>query len=136
MKNIKLFSLLLFITSLFISCSNPNSNNKKTVETEAVEASSERTADHLDTIVGRGCLEVVTEIPYDIPAQRFDETAQILAHAIGCFIESDLSKTGSIQVNAIKGRMSIRDAILTAIDGSNLKITEQTDKKIKVELIQ
>ena len=37
---------------------------------------------------------------HPIPPQRFDETAQQLAHATGCFIETDLSRTESVPVNA------------------------------------
>lgn len=104
-------------------------------EAGADEVVSESEAAPSDTITGRGCFEVLTEVPYDIPAQRFDETIQSLAHASGCFIETDLAKTGSLQVNAISGKLSIRDAILMAIEGTKLKITEETEEKIKIELV-
>ncbi len=134
MKNIKFLPLVLFGTSLLISCNN--SNNKNASAIENVEVSKENAAEQMDTIVGRGCFEIVTEIPYDIPAQRFDETAQALAHASGCIIKTDFSTTGSIQVNAIKGKMSIHDAILVAIEGTDIKITEETDTSLKVELVK
>lgn len=82
----------------------------------------------------RRCFEVITEIPYDIPAQRFDVTAQALAHATGCFIETDLGKTGAVKVNAVKGKISIRDAVRMAIKGTRLKITEETPTKLTVVL--
>ena len=78
------------------------------------------------------CKEVIRE--YDIPAQRFDETAQALVHATGCFIHTDLSKTGAIKVNAVKGKMNIRDAIKMAIKGTGLKITHEKAGELTVEL--
>lgn len=79
--------------------------------------------------------DTITELPYDIPAQRFDETAQQLVHATGCFIESDLSKTGGVRVNPVRGRMSLLEAVSTAIEGTGLRITEERGDRIKVELI-
>ncbi|MCW3786820.1 hypothetical protein [Plebeiibacterium sediminum] len=131
MKNIRFILIGVVSVIIFMSCGNTQSSNN-----QAHQTISENTSESNDTIKGRGCFEIVSDIPYDIPAQRFDETAQILAHASGCFIETDLSKTGSVDVNAIKGKMSIRDAILVAIEGTNLKITEETEVKIKVELIK
>ena len=58
-----------------------------------------------------------------------------MVHATGCFIESDLSKTGAVRVNPVKGRMSILEAVQMAIKGTNLRITEEQDDRIKVELI-
>ncbi len=131
MKNIQILFLVVG-TAFMVSCNQPKTTSKTDAEVEVKEASAEAT----DTIVGRGCFEIVSDIPYDIPAQRFDETMQTLAHASGCFIETDLSVTGSIPVNAIQGKMSIRDAILVAIEGTNLKITEETDDRIKVEFVE
>lgn len=73
---------------------------------------------------------------YNIPAQRFDETAQALAHATGCSIRTDLSKTGAIKVNAVKGKMSIRDAIKMAIKGTDLKVTQSKPGELTVELVK
>ena len=136
MKSIKFFLVALVGVALLMSCNNSKSRKSKTQELQSEEGSSESTKAAADTVTGRGCFEIVSEIPYDIPAQRFDETAQALAHASGCFIESNLSKTGSVHVNAVKGEMSIRDAILTAIEGTNLQITDETNERIKVELIR
>lgn len=136
MKNIK-FLLITFVSvSFLVSCNNSKTGKSQSSEKQSEEVVAQSIQAKKDTLIGRGCFEVVSETPYDIPAQRFDETAQALAHASGCFIESDLSKTGSIYVNAINGKMSIRDALLTAIEGKDLKITEETDKRIKVELGQ
>ncbi|MCE3026460.1 STN domain-containing protein [Salinicola sp. DM10] len=69
---------------------------------------------------------------HPIPAQRFDETAQQLAHATGCFIETDLSRTAAVPVNAVTGAMSIRQALETALAGTPLKIVAQTPDRITV----
>jgi hypothetical protein len=136
MKNIR-FLLVAFVgISLLMSCSNSKTGKSQSSEIQSEDVVTKSTREQNDTITGRGCFEIISETPYDIPAQRFDETAQALAHASGCFIESDLEKTGSVQVNAINGKMSIRDALLTAIEGTNLKITEETNEKITVELVQ
>lgn len=71
---------------------------------------------------------------YDIDFVRFDETAQQLAHATGCFIETDLSNTAAVAVNPIKGRMSIRAALLVAIQNTPLKIVKQEPNLISVSL--
>ncbi|WIX31657.1 STN domain-containing protein [Salinicola sp. JS01] len=69
---------------------------------------------------------------HPIPAQRFDETAQQLAHATGCFIETDLSRTAAVPVNAVTGAMSIRQALETALAGTPLEIVAQTPDRITV----
>ncbi|MCQ6261323.1 STN domain-containing protein [Alcanivorax sp. MM125-6] len=72
-------------------------------------------------------------VSYDLPAQRFDETAQQLAHATGCFIEADTDEIGAVQVQPVAGRMSIRQALETALDGTGLAITEHAPNTLKVE---
>lgn len=62
---------------------------------------------------------------YDISFSRFDETAQQLPHGTGCFIRADLSRTSRVSVNPVKGRMTIREALHTALAGTVLKVTEQ-----------
>lgn len=52
---------------------------------------------------------------YDISFSRFDETAQQLAHGTGCFIRADLNRTAAVRVNPVRGRMTIRDALRTAL---------------------
>lgn len=79
-------------------------------------------------------LDAIPDTPYDIPAQRFDETARVLAHTSGCFIETDLAKTGSVRVNAVKGKMTPRKALHVAISNTKLRITKETKELIKVEL--
>lgn len=106
------------------------SKQAETTEQEVAEA----IANEEQPPLLRTCRDTITEIPYDIPAQRFDETAQALCHATGIGVKTDLSQTGSIKVNPVKGRMSILDAVKTAIKGTNLKITDVTDNTITVEL--
>ena len=135
MKRVSLIFLLL-AGALFCGCKD----QVKTSDSGVVEAKSTTIAESssVDTLRHpcRGCLDTITEIPYDIPAQRFDETAQALAHATGCFIETDLAKTGSVKVNAVKGKMSIRDAIRVAIKGTKLQITEEKPDRLKVEIVE
>ena len=127
MKILKLL-FLIYLGGMFFcySCTTSNSKGQKGDAALTVSA---------DSVTGRGCFDIITEIPYDIPAGRFDETAQQLAHATGCFIETDLAKTGAVKVNAVKGKISIRDAVHMAIKGTALQVIEETADKIKVELI-
>lgn len=62
---------------------------------------------------------------YDTSFSGFDETVQQLAHGTGCFIRTDLSRTAPVRVNPVKGRMTIREALHTALAGTVLKVTEQ-----------
>lgn len=71
---------------------------------------------------------------YEAPAQRFDERAQDLAHATGCFIETDMSETGAVQVPAVKGTFTIREAIAKSIVGARLKIARNEPDLIAVEV--
>ncbi|RKR04179.1 hypothetical protein C7446_1379 [Kushneria sinocarnis] len=69
---------------------------------------------------------------YAIPAQRFDETAQQLAHATGCFIRTDLSRTGAIPVQPVTGTMSLRQALERALQGTGLSITDHRPDTLTV----
>lgn len=70
---------------------------------------------------------------YHVNLPRFDETAQQLAHASGCFIETDLSRTGAVHVNPVQGTMTLREAVSDAIIGTSLKIVAQKPDSITVE---
>lgn len=83
-----------------------------------------------DVHVPEGKCDAIAD--YDINYSRFDETAQQLAHGTGCFIKSDLSRTAPARVNPVKGRMTIRDALQTALAGTGLKVTEQQADSITV----
>ncbi|MCL1074886.1 hypothetical protein [Shewanella dokdonensis] len=69
---------------------------------------------------------------YDIDFSRFDEVAQQLSHATGCFIKADLSDVGNVKPNPVKGNMSIRSAIAVAIRGTELKIINQDKDSIEI----
>lgn len=124
MNKIVLIGLFAGLTT--ISCQN---EKKTTAETETATTTETQTTKETGS-----CFDVITETSYDIPAQRFDQTAQALAHASGCFIETDPSKTGAIMVKPIKGNMSIRDAVKMAIEGTELKITSESPEKLEVGL--
>ncbi|WP_110599877.1 STN domain-containing protein [Salinicola lusitanus] len=72
---------------------------------------------------------------YETPAQRFDETVQQLAHATGCFVKTDLTRTAGIRVNGIRGTMPIREALETAIRGTNLGIADSEPNTIHVVIM-
>ncbi|NKI75386.1 hypothetical protein Dpoa2040_002676 [Dickeya sp. CFBP 2040] len=70
---------------------------------------------------------------YHMYFNRFDETAQQLAHATGCVIITDTSKTGSVRPNPVVGTLTIRQAVQTAIAGTRLRVTHQDGNSITVE---
>ncbi|QNH22520.1 hypothetical protein HEP73_03468 [Xanthomonas sp. GW] len=80
----------------------------------------------------QGKCDAVPDHDYDMPAARFDETAQQLAHATGCGIVYDDPSLSPLQVNAVKGRISIRQAIHQAIDGTALQVKQETADTIAV----
>ena len=92
MKRVNLFILLVAGTLLFFGCKdktkNEASGNAETKSTVTVGLRSANTdtlrATGIDSLRHpcRGCLDTITEIPYDIPAQRFDETAHVLSRRI------------------------------------------------------
>ncbi|MCC4594879.1 STN domain-containing protein [Xanthomonas campestris pv. phormiicola] len=80
----------------------------------------------------QGKCDSVPDHAYDLPAARFDETAQQLAHGTGCGIVYDDQSLSPLQVNAVKGRISIRQAIHQAIDGTALQVRQETADTIAV----
>ena len=80
----------------------------------------------------QGKCDAMPDHDYDMPAARFDETAQQLAHATGCGIVYDDPSLSPLQVNAVKGRISIRQAIHQAIDGTALQVKQETADTIAV----
>lgn len=73
-----------------------------------------------------GKCDAVPDHPYDLPAGRFDETAQQLAHATGCMVVYRDPGLASLPVNAVKGQVSIRQALHQALDGTALRIAEES----------
>ncbi|GAB7260332.1 STN domain-containing protein [Dickeya ananatis] len=70
---------------------------------------------------------------YNLYFNRFDETAQQLAHATGCVVITDTSKTGAIRPHPVVGTLTIRQAVQMAITGTTLRITHQDGDSITVE---
>lgn len=123
----------LIITSVFLLVTGCG-NSSKMVADSAVASDNTVVNNVVNFSVDtRTVNDTITEIPYDIPSQRFDETMQALFHATGLFCNTDLSKTGSVKVNAVKGRMSVLEAVETAIKDTGLKIKEYNDTVITVE---
>ena len=79
---------------------------------------------------------------YDIPAQRFDETMQQIAHATGCGINTiggNVSpvrdaRLAAMPVRAVRGHMTLRQAFLMAIKGSAFEYVEEKDNILYVRL--
>ncbi|MCA7000506.1 hypothetical protein [Dickeya solani] len=69
---------------------------------------------------------------YNIRFDRFDETAQQIAHATGCGIITDNS-TAAVRPHPVVGTMTIRQAVQMAITGTRLRITHQDAESITVE---
>ena len=70
---------------------------------------------------------------YDIAFERFDETAQQIAHGTGCFIEvRDMDLVGALPSRPVRGRMSPREAVEVAIAGTPLFIAESTPNRLAV----
>ncbi|WP_369934050.1 STN domain-containing protein [Xanthomonas tesorieronis] len=82
--------------------------------------------------VAQGKCDTVPDHAYAMPAARFDETAQQLAHATGCVIVYDDPSLAPLQVNAVKGRISIRQAIHQALDGTAIQVRQETADTIAV----
>ncbi|EKU26372.1 STN domain-containing protein [Xanthomonas graminis] len=84
------------------------------------------------TAAANGKCDAMPDHDYDMPAARFDETAQQLAHATGCGIVYDDVSLSPLQVKAVKGRISIRQAIHQAIDGTAIQVKQETADRIIV----
>lgn len=70
--------------------------------------------------------------PYSLKDMRFDEAAQALAHATGCFISYDDQNLSALRIAPVEGRMSIRDAVQKSLEGSAYAVTSATDSEIVV----
>lgn len=79
---------------------------------------------------GRGCLAITADHPYSLKGMRFDEAAQALAHATGCFIRYDDQNLSALRIAPVESRMSIRDAVQKSLEGSAYAVTSATDSEI------
>ncbi|MCI2262348.1 STN domain-containing protein [Xanthomonas indica] len=72
-----------------------------------------------------GKCDAVPDHAYALPAGRFDEVAQQLAHATGCMVVYRDPGLASLPVNAVQGQVSIRQALHQALDGTALRIAQE-----------
>jgi hypothetical protein len=78
--------------------------------------------------MGRCDLQVL----YNLPAQRFDETAIAIAHATGCFIRYTDKSLVNVPVQAVRGRLTRRQALRVALRGTPLRIVRETPDLMEV----
>ncbi|MGI4835734.1 MAG: STN domain-containing protein [Janthinobacterium lividum] len=74
------------------------------------------------------------QVVYNLPAQRFDETAQAIAHATGCFIRYTDKSLVNIPVQPVRGRLTRRQALRVALRGTSLRIVRETPNLMEVKL--
>ncbi|SBS29683.1 hypothetical protein MSP8887_01134 [Marinomonas spartinae] len=114
---------LLFGALALSGCTTTDSGAKQNVDTPPPPTLIEH----------RSCNDVYDYHLSNQDFSRFDEMAQQLAHASGCFIRTNLAKTGAVKVHSVEGKMSILAAIKTAIAGTQLKVVHHTPKTITIE---
>ena len=71
---------------------------------------------------------------YNLPAQRFDETARAIAHATGCYIRYPNKALINVPVQAVRGRFTRRQALRVALRGTSLRIVRETPDLMEVML--
>jgi hypothetical protein len=71
---------------------------------------------------------------YNLPAQRFDETARAIAHATGCYIRYTDKKLVNVPVQPVRGRLTRRQALRVALRGTSLRIVRETPNLMEVKL--
>ena len=74
------------------------------------------------------------QVTYNLPAQRFDETARAIAHATGCYIRYPNKALVNIPVQAVRGRLTRRQALRVALRGTSLRIVRETPDLMEVTL--
>ncbi|PPU92067.1 STN domain-containing protein [Xanthomonas albilineans] len=79
-----------------------------------------------------GKCDSVPDHPYNLPTGRFDEVSQQLAHATGCMIVYRDPSLAAVQINAVKGQISIRQAMHQALEGTALRIEQEQADTIQV----
>lgn len=72
------------------------------------------------------------QVTYNLPAQRFDETAQAIAHATGCFIRYTDQSLVNVPVQPVRGRLTRRQALRVALRGTALRIVRETPNLMEV----
>ena len=117
----KLWALAVALSALAVTAGCSTQTQTQTAEESEVVADN-----------GRGCLIIVADHPYSFKDWRFDETAQALAHASGCFIAIEDREVYAQKISPVEGRMSIRDAVAQALKGTAFEIKEATNDHIVV----
>jgi hypothetical protein len=74
------------------------------------------------------------QVTYNLPAQRFDVTARAIAHATGCYIRYTDKKLVNVPVQAVRGRLTRREALRVALRGTSLRIVRETPNLMEVKL--
>jgi hypothetical protein len=74
------------------------------------------------------------QVVYNLPAQRFDETARAIAHATGCYIRYTDKKLMNVPVQPVRGRLTRRQALRVALRGTSLRIVRETPNLMEVKL--
>lgn len=72
------------------------------------------------------------QVTYNLPAQRFDETARAIAHATGCFIRYTDKSLVNVPVQPVRGRLTRRQALRVALRGTALRIVRETPNLMEV----
>ena len=72
------------------------------------------------------------QVVYNLPAQRFDETARAIAHATGCFIRYPDKSLVNVPVQPVRGRLTRRQALRVALRGTSLRIVRETPNLMEV----
>ena len=70
---------------------------------------------------------------FDLAFDRFDEAAQVLADASGCFIHVDDLRAAALRPNPVSGRMSRREMLEQLTAGTPLRIVARYPDRIGVE---
>ncbi|MGI4863059.1 MAG: hypothetical protein ACRYFZ_03995 [Janthinobacterium lividum] len=71
-------------------------------------------------------------VVYNLPAQRFDQTAQAIARATGCFIRYPDHSLVNVPVQPVRGRLTRRQALRVALRGTALRIVRETPNLMEV----
>lgn len=72
------------------------------------------------------------QVTYNLPAQRFDETAQAIARATGCYIRYPDKSLVNVPVQPVRGRLTRRQALRVALRGTPLRIVRETPNLMEV----
>jgi hypothetical protein len=72
------------------------------------------------------------QVMYNLPAQRFDETAIAIARATGCYIRYTDKSLVNVPVQPVRGRLTRRQALRVALRGTALRIVRETPDLMEV----